>query len=115
MNVSFSDGFVVFVESDKPGEWWLAKSWQKREFMRVMKFGTMKSMGGCVQPDEITEPFKEGQYKYRFIIQNEWGPVTLENVTTGKKRQINYHHLFPETDDGVNKSNLIKLSHIKGI
>ena len=28
--------------------------------------------------------------KYRYIIQNDWGPCWIENLTTGKKREIKY-------------------------
>lgn len=92
MSLSFTDGIVVFIESDKAGEWWLAKTWQKTNFMKAMQFGTMKSMGGYIAT-ETTKPFNNGPYTYSFIIEEGWGPIYLENQTTGKKREVRYHHL----------------------
>ena len=66
--------------------------WQADEFIKVMKFGTMKSMG-YPNPRIETEPFKNNGYQYQFIILNDWGPCYLKNMDTGKEREIIYHHL----------------------
>ena len=81
-------GMQVFVEADISGYWWDAKSWQKREFIKAMKFGTMKSMG-APNPLTETEQFKcsENGFTYRFIIINDWGPVYIENMDTKKKEK----------------------------
>ena len=90
-SITFTNGFLILIEGDKSDktEWFKAHKWQEDEFLKVMKFGTMKSM--CYpNPLEETEPFFQNGYKYRFLIENDWGPVTLENMTTGKKRAIKY-------------------------
>lgn len=87
----YPSGYLIFIEGDK-NEWFRAFEWQKNEFMKAMKFGTMKTM--CY-PNPITksEPFKEKGYKYRFIILNDWGPVFIENMNTKKQREIKYIEL----------------------
>jgi hypothetical protein len=109
-SLSFTNGYIVFVEGNDPSgnEWWLAHEWQKDNFLEAMRFGEMKTMGGCYVPDEKTEPFYIGNFKYRFIIENEWGPCYLHNMTTDKKRRIKYINLgncdsdiFPEDKDNI--------------
>ena len=57
-----------------------------------MKFGTMKSM--CYpNPIEYTPEFMHNRMTYRFIIENDWGPCWIENMTTKKKRKIAYFEL----------------------
>ena len=55
-NNVYPSGYLVFVEGDKE-EWFQAFEWQKNEFIKAMKFGTMKTM--CY-PNPITKskPFK---------------------------------------------------------
>ena len=89
--ITISNGMIVLIESDKKGEWWAALPWQFNTFTEAMKFGTMKSMGGHYQDTfENTKPFNNNGMKYRYIIQNDWGPCWIENLTTGKKREIKY-------------------------
>ena len=88
--MSYQNGIKVFVEGDN-NNWWDAKDWQKREFIKAMEFGKMKSMG-APNPLTETEQFKcsENGFTYRFIIINDWGPVYIENMDTKKKREIKY-------------------------
>ena len=98
MNITFSDGLLVMVEADKKNEWFNATDWQKREFIKVMEFGTMKSMcypNPHVETEVFTAPNK-GQYK--FHIYNDWGPVYIENIHTKKKREVKYFELFKTND-----------------
>ena len=106
-SLTFSNGYLIFVEGDNPNglEWWLAKDWQKQEFMKAIQFGTMKSMG---QPHPVTksEPFRcmDNGFTYRFIILNDWEPVYLENMDTKKQREIKYIDL---TKTGVSNLSMI--------
>ena len=89
--ISFSGDFLVLVESDDSC-WWIAKDWQKREFIKAMRFGSMKTM--CYpNPHTESDIFKENGYRYRFVIKNDWGPVYIENLDTNKKREIKYLEL----------------------
>lgn len=92
MSNTFPDGYMVFVESDTPKKWWISKEWQKNEFLKAMKFGTMKTMG-YPNPHITSTPFKTEGFNYRFIIKNDWGPVYLENLDTKKTREIKYMEL----------------------
>ena len=89
----YPSGYLVFVEGDKE-EWFQAFEWQKKEFIKAMEFGTMKTM--CY-PNPITKSktfkCKENGFNYRFIIINDWGPVFMENMDTKKKREIKYVEL----------------------
>ena len=111
MNIIFSDGLVIFVEADKKNDWFQATEWQKREFIRVMEFGTIKSMGfpnPHVETKVFTAP-NNGQYK--FHIYNDWGPVYIENIHTKKKREVKYFKLFKTNDtDCQYKPSKIKIS-----
>ena len=89
---TFTDGLIILVESDKKGEWWSALKWQQDEFIKAMRFGTMKSM--CFpNPIEYSDKFKHDSMEYRVIIENDWGPCWIENLTTKKKRRIQYFEL----------------------
>ena len=103
-SVSFSNGMLILVEGDKPNktQWWKANGWQSTEFIKAMCFGTMKSMGGYHVPTEYTTPFEINNFTYRFIIENEWGPCYIENMTTTKKRQIIYTELGTYKDSNHN-------------
>lgn len=101
MSETFKSGYMVFIQSDKleGDEWWKAKEWQKTEFMKAMEFGTMKSM--CYpNPVTVTEPFKceENGFTYKFIILDDWGPVYLENIDTGKQREVKYFRLIKHNE-----------------
>ena len=102
MPKTFESGYMVFVQSDHPSgnEWWKAKTWQKEEFIKAMEFGTQKSM--CY-PNPVTEskPFRcsENGFNYKFIILNDWGPVFLENIDTGKQREVKYLNLEPHDEN----------------
>ena len=102
--ISFSNGMLILVEGDKPNktQWWKANVWQSSEFIKAMRFGTMKSMGGYPVPTEYTTPFEINNFTYRFIIENEWGPCYIENMTTTKKRQIIYTELGTYKDSNHN-------------
>ena len=92
MSNTFQDGYTVFVESDQPKKWWLALEWQKKEFLKAMKFGTMKTMS-YPNPHTTSTPFKKNGFNYRFIIKNDWGPVFLENLDSKKIREMKYIEL----------------------
>ena len=86
---TFTNGLIILVESDKKGEWWSALKWQQDEFIKAMRFGTMKSM--CFpNPIEYSDKFEHDSMEYRFIIENDWGPCWIENLTTKRKRKIQY-------------------------
>ena len=87
---TFTSGLLILVESDNKGVWWMALPWQVTKFIESMQFGTMKSMG---QPNAIekTNTFTQYGMNYHFVIENDWGPCTIVNETTGKKRSIQYH------------------------
>jgi hypothetical protein len=91
---TFTNGYLILVEGNnkQKTEWFKAKSWQETEFLKVMRLGTMKSMG-MPNPIEYTKEFSRNGYKYRFIIENDWGPVHIENITTGKKREVKYFEI----------------------
>ena len=92
MSIAFTDGMLILVESDKKGLWWEALPWQSEQFIKAMKFGTMKSM--CIpNPLTQTETFTQDGMKYHFLIENDWGPCTLVNETTNKKRLIKYFEI----------------------
>ena len=107
-NLSFTGGYLILVEGDKTNgdEWFVAKEWQKKEFMKAMEFGTMKSMG---RPHPITKstPFKciENGFNYRFIIYNDWEPVYIENMDTKKQREIKFIEL------SLSNSNISSVSY----
>ena len=60
-NNVYPSGYLVFVEGDKE-EWFQAFEWQKNEFIKAMKFGTMKTM--CY-PNPITKS-KPLQFRMHF-------------------------------------------------
>ena len=88
-SLTFTDGLLILIEGDTKNQWWKAMKWQSEQFIEDMEFGTMKSMGF---PNEIKycKPFKHGNYLYRFIIKNDWGPCYIENMITKKRRRILY-------------------------
>ena len=92
MSYKFTSGMLVLVQGDKKEEWFTALDWQYRNFIRVMRFGTMKSMGRPT-PLEKTEVFKHNNFKYRFHIHNDWGPCFIENMITKKIREIKYFEI----------------------
>ena len=96
--ITISNGFLVLVEADQKGKWWTALDWQADEFLKAQRFGEMKSMGGCVQPTEITKPFHKNGCKYCFIIEDGREPCFIKNITTGKVREIKYLHLYSNED-----------------
>ena len=90
--VTFTNGLVILVEADRRGEWFQALPWQEKKFIEVMRFGTMKSM--CFpNPIEYSPEFSHNGMKYRFVIENDWGPCWIENMTTKRKRKIVYFEL----------------------
>lgn len=99
MSISFTNGVIVLVESDTPGEWWNGKSWQTTKFIQAMRFGEMKSMGGVEIATEYTEPFQHDNFWYRFKIENGWGPVFIQNISTTRSREIKYFQLYPDKDE----------------
>jgi hypothetical protein len=111
---TFKTGTLIFVEGDRVDEWWQPLDWQAREFLKAMRFGEMKSMGGCVQPTEYTDKFKQAQFEYRFIIEDGYGhepSCYLENLSTGKKREIKFYHLGKEGD--MNNGKIFRKCDIK--
>ena len=91
-SVTFTNGLIIMVEADKRGEWFQALPWQEKKFIEFMGFGSMKSMG-IPNPIEYTPKFTHNGMKYRFIIENDWGPCWIENMTTKRKRKIVYFEL----------------------
>lgn len=87
----FPSGYVVFVQSDIKGKWWLALDWQKKRFMDAMQFGTMKSMGYPVEFEE-TDMFAEQGHRYKIEIYDETKAV-LVNLDTDKRREFRYSNL----------------------
>ena len=92
MAFKMTSGLMILVEGDEPDEWFSAIEWQRRRFLEVMRFGTMKSMGQP-NPKEETDIFKHGNFEYRFIIYDDWGPCFIKNMTTGKEREIIYKEI----------------------
>jgi len=104
MSITFSDGMFILVEADERGQWWPALSWQSNQFIKAMEFGTMKSM--CIpNPLTKTKTFTQDGMKFHFLIENDWGPCTLVNETTNKKRAI----IYPE----IGKSECLNYDNIK--
>ena len=71
-----------------------------KKFIEVMKFGTMKSMCSP-NPTEYTPLFKHNGMTYRFIIDDDWGPCWIKNMTTKKKRKIVYFELGNIYKNGI--------------
>ena len=42
---------------------------------------------------EYGREFTQNGFKYRIIVENDWNPVHIENITTGKKREIKYFQI----------------------
>lgn len=92
-----TDGIIVFVEGNN-NDWFFAKKWQSKRFFDFMKFGTQKSM--CYpNHHNVSEKFLNGKYEYCIHIYNDCGPVYLENITTGNKREIKYLELYKSNGD----------------
>ena len=109
MSIVITDGLMILVESDKKGEWWQALPWQRDQFINAMEFGTMKSM--CYpNPLTKTKTFSQDGMKYHFLIENDWGPCSLVNETTKKKRAIRYFNISKSeylNDSKINQSKII--------
>lgn len=113
---SFTNGLLILVEGDisersKDAKtiWHTAFEWQAREFIKAMEFGTMKSMG-IPNPLIYSNTFKNNGFSYRFNIHDDWNPVYIENLTTGKKRRIQYFYIGKNEDDHQNeKSDVCKI------
>lgn len=103
--VTFSNGLLILIEGDVTdgSVWHTAYDWQHHQFLRAMKFGTMKSMG-YPNPLTYSETFSINDYWYRFEIHNDWGPVYLENMNTSKKRRIQYFHITPSTKESIHST-----------
>jgi hypothetical protein len=93
MSLTISNGLLILIEGDN-NDWYSALDWQVNEFIKEMKFGTMKSMGHP-NPRIETKPFRKNSYRYQFIILNDWGPCYLKNIDTDKEREIKYLELQP--------------------
>ncbi len=111
MSIRFSDGIIVFVEGDKKDEWFLAKSWQKKQFVKFMRFGTMKSMGHPGIHEE-SEPFTEESYNYKYHVYNDWNPCVLENLDTGKKRTVRYFELYNNIKSNNYTNKLSRITYV---
>ena len=107
--MKFTNGLLILVEGDTPNktEWFQAYEWQATEFIKVMRFGEMKSMG-YPNIEELSKPFTYRTYEYRFIIKNDWGPCFLHNMTTGKQREVQYFQIGLESNS-ISKTTFIKL------
>ena len=89
---TFTNGLIMIVESDKEGEWWSALKWQQDQFIKAMRFGTMKSMG-YPTPIEYSDKFVNNSAEYRFIIENDGVLVGLKILQNKEKRKIRYFEL----------------------
>ena len=98
---TLTNGVIVFVEGNND-DWYYAQNWQKIKFFEFMKFGTQKSMA---MPNKhvVSDKFKYNDYEYCFHVYDDWGPVYLENITTGRKREIKYLELYKSD---VNRFNI---------
>ena len=110
--ITISEGMIVLVESDKKGEWWVAQHWQSKRFIKVMEFGSMKTMGGCPIPSEKTNSFAYNGFTYHFILEFENGgpPCYIVNESTGKKREIKYFDLNSRQFENPVVSSKFKIS-----
>ena len=92
-----TDGIIVFVEGDN-NDWFFAKKWQSERFFEFMRFGTQKSMANP-NPHVVSDKFNNGKFEYCIHVYNDWGPVYIENITTGNKREIKYLELYKSNED----------------
>ena len=73
---------IVYVEGDtKDKPWYIALDWQRKEFMKALQWGTMKSMG-APNDVQISKEFEKNGFKYKFVIFNDWNPCFMINLTT---------------------------------
>tara|TARA_Y100000590_G_scaffold267852_1_gene300791 strand:+ start:10248 stop:10646 length:399 start_codon:yes stop_codon:yes gene_type:complete len=87
------DNLVIFIEGDN-NQWHSAFEWQKKEFNKVLKYGTMKSMGGLYSPIyETSNIIMKNGYRYQFVIFNHWNPCFLVNLDTKKIREVKYYEI----------------------
>ena len=107
----FSSGLLILVQGDTGNKkWWNAQPWQSTAFIKAMEFGTMKTMG-APNPVTYTKPFTHGEFQYRFIIKNDWGPCAIHNMSTGKERTVLYFDVG-DTLDNIGHTDPIAVSKI---
>ena len=92
VSLTLTDGLIILIKGDNKDEWHTAYDWQSREFIKVMEFGSMKSMG-APNPRTETKPFTHRGIKYIFIIIDDWGPCYIKNMQSGREREIKYFEL----------------------
>ena len=113
MTTIFTNGYLILVEGDNSDKsiWYKAKEWQISEFMKAMEFGTMKSMG---MPNKISYsmPFKYDTFNYRFIIENDWGPVYIHNMDSDKKRRIHYFEIGKGSCDNTSEAYISEIINL---
>ena len=106
---------VVYIEGDtKDKPWYIALDWQRKEFMKALQWGTMKSMG-APNDVEISKEFEKNGFKYKFVIFNDWNPCFMINLTTKKIREVKYLEMKKERFNNIKLSGSRLLSEVFGI
>lgn len=90
-SITFSSGLLILIETQKD-VWSIANTWQTREFLKAIKFGTPKSKRHHNKLTE-TEPFNIQGVNYQFIIHDDWGPCYIKNIKTQEKMEVTYHEI----------------------
>jgi len=92
------DDHIILIEGDDPNSktWFMAKKQQRDEFSKALRYNTMKTMG-YPNDYEISVPFANNGFTYRFIILNDWSPCFMINMDTKKIREVKY---FPMNKSG---------------
>ena len=87
------DNLFILIEGDN-NQWHSAFEWQKKEFTKLLQYGTMKSMGGLYSPTyETSKVIKINGFRYIFVIFNHWNPCFLVNLDTKKIREVKYYEI----------------------
>ena len=52
------------------------------------------------------------EYGYRFIIENDWGPVYIHNMDSDKKRRIHYFEIGKGSCDNTSEAYISEIINL---
>ena len=92
MKLKFTEGYIIFIESDDKDGWYFAKPWIREAFYEAINHTTIQTLD-VMDTNEITKDITFKELNYKLKIQLDKNVAYLHSINKKKTNKMVYFYL----------------------
>lgn len=102
MKLKFTDGYIIFIESDDKNGWYFAKPWVRQAFFEAINPNTLKSLD-VMKDNEIIKDFSFGCDNYKLKIYLDESEAYLYDKNKKITNRLCFFYINKQDEKNNNK------------